>query len=102
MARFATIRHAAEVVGRHPRTIENWLYSEFITPFSPDGKTILVDLDQIEEQLKVNPRMRDGRRPRFPKTVILAADTVPVEESTPRPSREVRRVRVEAEPELGA
>ncbi len=63
MARYVSPAAAARHFNRHPRTIENWLTNRYITGYSDGGRSILVDLEEIEVAFQTNPRMRDGRKP---------------------------------------
>lgn len=62
MSNFVPIAKAAQTLRRHPRTIGNWIASEFIHAYDDGSGKIFVDLDEISRQLKLNRRMRDGRR----------------------------------------
>jgi hypothetical protein len=65
MSRHLPIEKSATHFGRHPRTIDNWLKHGYIRAFTDGSRTIYVDIDEIEAALASNPRMRDGRRPRY-------------------------------------
>jgi excisionase family DNA binding protein len=71
--RIVTQQQAAQVIGVHVRTIRNWISQGFITGFRlPGGRAIRVDLDDIEEQLKVMPATMGPRRQPFgPKAKIV-------------------------------
>lgn len=71
VARYLTIDNAARIVQRHPRSVQNWLGQGWITAFRAEDGTYRVDLDEIEHQFKVNPRMRDGRKPFGDKARIV-------------------------------
>jgi len=73
MPNFKTIPDAAKHFEKNPRTIEVWLGRKFIKPYS-DGSRIYVDCEEVERELKSNPRMRDGRQ-RFGGQPII---TLPV------------------------
>src|SRR5690606_10943858 len=65
MSRHLPIKNAAALFGRHPRTLDNWLRHGYIRAYSDGSRTIYVDIDEIEAALESNPRMRDGRKPRY-------------------------------------
>jgi hypothetical protein len=62
---------AARHFNVHSRTIERWLGQGFIVGYSAGPRDIRVDLDEVEAQLLVNPKMRDGRRPYGPRARIV-------------------------------
>jgi hypothetical protein len=47
------------------RTIRSWIDKGFIRGYRKSPSSVLVDVDEIERELKSNPRMRDGRRARY-------------------------------------
>jgi excisionase family DNA binding protein len=75
--RLVPIKHVADVTRRHQRTVEDWISKGNLTPYSPDGRRILLDMDEVESALKTNPHMRDGRRPRFANIVRIDAVAKP-------------------------
>ncbi len=94
-----TLPDIASRVRRHVRTVELWAGQGFFPIYrDPATKRYLVDLDEFEEALATNPRMRDGRKP-FGEGAIVRALPVQAE---PDPNAPARRIRVEAEPEVEA
>jgi len=70
MARLAPIPTHARNLTCVPKTIERWVDTGKITGYL-DGKTVLVDLDEIEAAFKAGT-LRDPRRPRFsPKAKLV-------------------------------
>jgi excisionase family DNA binding protein len=56
--RIVTQQQAAQVIGVHVRTIRNWISQGIITGYrlpGPRARAIRVDLNEIEDQLKVMP-----------------------------------------------
>lgn len=70
---------AARYFQVHERTIFRWVDAGLIIGYL-DGKTLLVDLDEIEEKLKTESGMRDGRRPRFSDKARLVSVAAPSKE----------------------
>jgi excisionase family DNA binding protein len=72
----ARLSEVASRYGCHQRTPERWIDQGLITAYLADRKTILVDLEEIEEAFK-SGKIRDPRRPRFSEkaTIILISTT---------------------------
>lgn len=64
MGKKITLADAAARARRHIRTVQNWAGAGYFTLFR-DAETgrYLVDLDEFEQALQTNPKMRDGRKP---------------------------------------
>lgn len=61
--RFITKSLAADLVLRTEKTIENWLGHGYITGYrEKPGGPILIDRLELEDALRKNPKMRDGRK----------------------------------------
>ena len=76
MTNYKPLTEAARILKRHPRTIENWFAAGYIHPYSDGSKAIYVDLDEVERELKINPKMRDGRQ-RFGGATIIPMPVSP-------------------------
>jgi excisionase family DNA binding protein len=62
--RIVTQQQAAQAVGVHARTIRNWISEGLITGYRlPGGRAIRVDLEEINNQMRVIPA---AMRPRVP------------------------------------
>lgn len=59
---YVSIKAAAEHFHKHPKSIENWLRFKFIRGYEDGNRQIFVSIDEIEAALRINPRMRDGRK----------------------------------------
>lgn len=70
MARYLSIPAAARHFHKHSRSIENWLGAHFIHGYDDGSGHILIDTAEVEAQLRVNPRMRDGRK-RYGGAIIV-------------------------------
>jgi excisionase family DNA binding protein len=70
MARITSQKIAANYLHCHDRTISRWISEGLIRGYL-DGNTVLVDLDEIEDGFKTNPRLRDPRRPKYGAKAVL-------------------------------
>lgn len=77
MARYALLHNAGDILGCHPRTVDNWLRSGFIHGYTDGSRQLFVDIDEIERAFELNPRMRDPRK-RYGKAVIVPLPEVSV------------------------
>lgn len=63
--RLAPHADAARYFQIHPRTLARWLSLGFVVGYADGAKRLFFDLDEVEQALRTNPHMRDGRRSRF-------------------------------------
>src|SRR5215211_7309566 len=70
--RIVTQQQAARAIAVGDRTIRNWISEGLITGFRlPCGRAIRVDLNEIEQMIKVIPTVRTGKQPFGAKAKII-------------------------------